>query len=328
MRKLLAGLAIVMSLIGSSATAVTAQDASPAASPMSATCEAPELPPGTPTPMEEMVPEGTPAGEMAGMEMGTPETVEAIAEIAEQATPEMAAAQEGAPADEATAERVIAAAENLIACLSSGDYLGFAALSTPNYLLSEFGTSNPYDLPVYMQGFPGVEGRTATDVQTHADGRVSADLTTVIGGTQVDRFRAYFVEEDGTLLLDEEQTLPVEGAEVTVEVTMLDFAFDLSQDTVPADALVAFTLPNEGQYPHEFAVVRLPEGVTVEQVLADPALEEQIQFIGGVYAEPGDVAYFGLEGLEPGTYTAVCFVDVPEGIPHVMRGMVAEFAAE
>jgi uncharacterized cupredoxin-like copper-binding protein len=331
MRQLVLVFAMVLGLVATSVTPVAAQDASPAASPMTATCEAPELPPGTPTPMEEMAPEGTPAGDMVGMEVSTPEAVEeaeAIAEIAEQATPEPTATQAGEPADQATAERAIAAAENLIACLSAGDYLGFAALSTENYLLTEFGTSNPYDLPVFMEGFPPIEGPAATDAQIHADGRVSVDVTTVIGGTQVDRFRAYFVEEDGTLLLDEEQTLPVEGAEVTVEVTMLDFAFDLSQDTVPAGALVSFTLPNEGQYPHEFAVVRLPEGITVEQVLEDPALEEQIQFIGGAFSEPGDVGYFGLEGLEPGTYTAVCFVDVPDGVPHVMRGMAAEFTVE
>jgi uncharacterized cupredoxin-like copper-binding protein len=109
---------------------------------------------------------------------------------------------------------------------------------------------------------------------------------------------------------------------------MLDFAFDLSQDTVPAGALIAFTLANEGQYPHEFAVVRLPEGVTVEQILSDPSLEDQIQFIGGAFAEPGDTAYLGLENLEPGIYTAVCFVDIPDGIPHVMRGMIAEFTVE
>jgi plastocyanin len=331
MRQLILVFAMASGLVAASVSTVAAQDASPAASPMTAICEAPGLPPGTPTPMEEIAPEGTPAGDMASLEMGTPEAVEeveAIAEMAEQATPEMAAPLEGEMADEATAERVIAAAENLITCLSSGDYLGFAALSTPNYLLTEFGTSNPYDLPLYMEGFPSIEGRAATDAQTHADGRVSVDLTTVIGGTQVDRFRAYFVEENGTLLLDEEQTLPVEGADVTIEATMIDFAFDLSQDTVPADTLVAFTLPNEGQYPHELAIVRLPEGITVEQVLADPALEDQVQFIGGAYAEPGETGHFALEGLEPGTYTAVCFVDVPDGIPHVMRGMVAELTVE
>ena len=91
MRQLVLVFAVVLGLAATSLTPVAAQDASPAASPMTATCEAPELPPGTPTPMEEMVPAGTPAGDMAGMDMGTPEAVEeaeAIAEIAEQATPE------------------------------------------------------------------------------------------------------------------------------------------------------------------------------------------------------------------------------------------------
>jgi hypothetical protein len=27
-------------------------------------------------------------------------------------------------------------------------------------------------------------------------------------------------------------------------------------------------------------------------------------------------------------YTAVCFIDIPEGIPHVMRGMIVEFSVE
>ena len=102
----------------------------------------------------------------------------------------------------------------------------------------------------------------------------------------------------------------------------------MSQNTAPAGALVAFTLSNPGQYPHELGVVRLPEGVSVEQALADPSLEAQVQFVGGAYAEPGDTGYFGLHNLEPGTYTAVCFVDVPEGVPHVMRGMVPEFTVE
>jgi len=305
-----------------------AQDAFPSATPTAGPCEAPELPPGTPTSMDE----GTPAADdTAGMEMGTPESIEEaeeLAEIAEQATPERAATPAGTPADQATAERAIAAVGNVVNCLNAGEALAFAALVTPNYLLSEFGTANPYDLPAFLEGLPSQELRSAGDVQTHADGRVSVDLTIVLGGTQVDRFRAYFVERGDFLLVDEEQSLPVEGADATVEVAMLDFAFELSQDTVPADALVAFTVPNRGQYPHEFAVVRLPEGLTVEQVLADPALEEQVQFLGGVYAEPGQVAYFGLDGLEPGLYTAVCFVDLPGGIPHVMRGMVAEFTAQ
>jgi plastocyanin len=232
------------------------------------------------------------------------------------------------PDDTATADQVIAAAENIVACLNAGNFLGFAALVTPDYLLTSFGTFNPYDVPVFLEGFPPQELRSVGEAETHEDGRVSVVLTTVLGGTQVDRFRAYFVPTGGPLLLDEEEPLRIVGADATVDVAMEDFAFNLSRESVPAGAFVSFTIGNNGQYPHEFAVVRLPEGVTVDQVLADPALEEQVRFIGGVFAEPGEIAYLGLEGLEPGVYTVVCFVDEPEGVPHVVRGMVAEFVAE
>lgn len=36
----------------------------------------------------------------------------------------------------------------------------------------------------------------------------------------------------------------------------------------------------------------------------------------------------GLIHLEPGAYTAVCFVDIPDGILHDMRGIIAEFTVE
>lgn len=296
----------------------TAQEASPSA----AVCDAPDLPPGTPTPMEEIGSKGTPTDVMADMEMSSPE---ALAEIAEVASPVLEPMVEGTPADQITTDRVTAAVENIIGCLNAGDGLGFAALITSNYLMTSFGTTNPYDLALFLEGFPPQELQAVENVQVHDDGRVSADVTTVLAGTQVDRFRAFFIEEGDYLLLDEEPTLPLEGADVEVQVTMLDYAFEMSQTSVPADSLVSFELINAGVYPHEFAVVQLPEGVTVEQVLEDPSLEDQIQFIGGAFADPGETSHLGLQGLAPGTYTAVCFVDVPEGVPHVMRGMVMEF---
>ncbi len=284
------------------------------ASPVSAECDAPPLPPGTPTTLEEMA---SPAA--APSSAATPAT--------SVSTPAVEPA--GTPADAAATERVTSAAENLIGCLSTGNALGFAALVTPTYLLTEFEITNPYDMEYVFEGFPTFELLAADDVQTHDDGRSSIVLTTLVGGTQVDRFRAYFVEGDGgALLLDQEVTLPVVGADVAVDVTLLDYSFELSQDTIPAGALVSFTISNEGQYPHEFAVVRLPEGVTVDDAMADPALAEAIVFIGGAYAEAGAVTHVALTNLEPGNYTVVCFVDVPEGVPHVARGMVAELTVE
>lgn len=302
---------IALALAGGLPLAGVAQEASPAA----ADCEAPALPPGTPTSMEALA---SPPADDGSMDMGaTPESA-----------PEDAGEPVGSPADAETAAGLTAAVENLIGCLSAGDALGFAALVTPNYLMTEYEMTNPYDMVYVFEDMPTFELTAAENPQTHEDGRTSIEVTTVVGGSQIDRFRAYFVDgEQGYLLLDEEMSLPV-TADTSIEVTMVDYSFEMSQTTVPADTSLAFTIENAGQYPHEFVVVQLPEGVTVEDALADPALAESVVFLGGAFAMPGDVAYMGLNGLAPGTYTVVCFVDVPEGIPHVMRGMVAELTVE
>lgn len=307
---------IVLSL---SPLAVSAQEASPDASPVAADCVAPSLPPGTPTPMEALMPEASPMPDMA-----TPADESAAPEDGGPSSEPLA----GEPADEATTARVTATVENIIACLNAGDGMAFAALVTPGYLTYSFGITNPYDMIYVMEGFPGVELIAVENVLVHDGGRYSAEVTQSFGGTQVDRFQAIFVEDGEQVLLDEEISLPVEGADVTIEVSMVDFAFEMSETRVPADAMVAFNVTNNGEYPHEFVIVRLPEGMTLEQALDDPAAEESVQFLAGVFAEPGDSAFFALQGLEPGTYTVVCFVDVPDGIPHVMRGMVAELVVE
>ncbi len=302
-------LAVAVMLAVGTPVAAHAQEASP----VSAACEAPALPPGTPTALDAM----------ASPEAGAPS--EASPEIGD---PVPAAEPAGTAADAATDDRVTSAAANIVGCLSSGDALGFAALVTPNYLMTEYGITNPYDMEYVFEGMPTFELLSAENAQTHADGRISIEVTTVIGGSQVDRFRAYFVEGDqGVLLLDEEVSLPV-SADTSVEVTMVDYSFEMSETTVPAETPLAFTIENAGQYPHEFVVVQLPEGVSVEDALADPALGESVVFLAGAFAEPGGVTYLGMTGLEPGTYTVVCFVDTPEGIPHVMRGMVAELTVE
>lgn len=314
-------LLVVLIVLSLSPLAVSAQESSPDASPAAADCVAPNLPPGTPTPMEELMAEATPEGDVATPMDHAGATPPAVADSPSEPLA-------GEPADDATTERVMATVENIIACLNAGDGLAFAALVTPGYLEYSFGITNPYDMVYVMEGFPGVTLISAENVLVHEDGRYSVEVTQGFADTQVDRFQAIFVEEDGQLLLDEEISLPVEGADVTIDVSMVDFAFEMSETTVPAEAMVAFNVANDGQYPHEFAIVRLPEGMTVEQVLDDPEAGENVEFIGGVFAEPGDSAYFALQGLEPGTYTVVCFVDVPEGIPHVMRGMVAELVVE
>ena len=298
------------------APTAVAQDASPGASPVAGDCVAPEIPAGTPTPMEE---EASPA-------VGDPleATPEGAVEIVPEGSPEIPS---GEPALDDVVAAVEAAVENAINCLGVGDYLAFASLHTPAGLLEECDTTNVYDGPACFGDIPPITNSVVSDVRDHEDGRVSADLVLRFGSFLIHERQFFVVGDDGTYLLDLSPDLPVdvpEGATV-VDGELADYAFVLDQTSAPAGD-IAFDVTNTGEYPHEIVVLQLPEGVTVEALLGDESLFAQVQFLGFTFAEPGQTASsLVLVDVAPGTYTLVCFVDVPEGIPHVMRGMVLEF---
>ncbi len=298
------------------APTITAQDASPQASPVTGECVTPEIPPGTPSPMEaEASPavgdalEATPEGEV---------------EIVPEASPEVPV---GEPAPDDVVTDVEAAIDNAVNCLSAGDYLAFAALHSPDGLMDECGTTNIYDGPLCFEGIPPITSVEVSDVQVHEDGRFSADLVLQFGSFVIHERQFFVVADDGTYLLDLSPDLPVdvpEGATV-IDGELADFEFILDQTSAPAGD-IAFNVTNTGTYPHEMVMFQLPEGVTVEALLEDESLFAQVQFFGFTFAEPGQSANpLVLVDMQPGTYTLVCFVDVPEGVPHVMRGMILEF---
>jgi hypothetical protein len=261
---------------------------------------------------------------------------EASPEAGMEATP----AEEGPPPSEASPEipagepepdDVTAAAEaavqNFVSCYNAGLYVEFAALHTPDELMAECGTTNVYDGPACFGGTPPVSNVVVSDVQVHDDGRVSADVT-YQNGSFVSHERFFFVEgDDGMYLVDITPELPVEvpaGATV-IDGEMADYEFILSQNSAPAGD-IAFNLTNTGEYPHEMVVFQLPEGVTIEALFEDESVFEQVQFFGFTFAEPGQTALpLVMVDMQPGIYTMICFVDVPEGVPHVMRGMILEF---
>ncbi len=249
----------------------------------------------------------------------------------EEAAPPPAAASPEIPVGEPAPADVVAAVEatvqNGINCLNAGDYVAFAALFTPDALMDECGTTNVYDGPMCFGGGSPVTHSEVSDVQVHADGRVSADLILQFGSFLTHERQFFVVAADGTYLLDLSPDLPVaipQGATI-VDGELTDFAFVLRQNNAPAGD-VAFTLTNTGQFPHEMVVLRLPAGMTVDTLFEDESNFAQVEFIGFTFAGPGQVADpLVLVDLEPGTYTLVCFVDQPDGIPHAMRGMVTEF---
>ena len=112
-----------------------------------------------------------------------------------------------------------------------------------------------------------------------------------------------------------------------IRFTATDFAFE-GPATVEA-GLVTVILDNQAETWHHVQLVRLPEGMTVEDFGAGMAQMQPgsppppwLEAAGGVnLPPPGELGRTTLH-LEAGEYAVVCFVDTPDRIPHVMKGMI------
>lgn len=318
--RVLAGGLVAALAFGYASLGVTAQDASPAASPVAGDCVAPDLPPGSPTPMEEGSPE-------AEMDMASP--------VAE-ASPTDGEAEEapvGTPAEGAEGEEITGAVENLINCVNGGNYEGAVALLTADFLLSEFGLTNPYDAIEALEGFTFADV-TIDKPQTYEDGSVGADVQYQASEYQIAKERWVLVDEDGTWKLD---GYTYEEPEFDGDVSVIGVLLGENEDgtyymtpNAPSETEgVGLMLHgvNEGVEPHEIVAFGLPEGMDPMVLLDEEASEEtfaDVVFYGQISLEPGEQGDMLLVGLPVGVMTLVCFIPGPDGEPHAMNGMVAE----
>jgi hypothetical protein len=88
---------------------------------------------------------------------------------------------------------------------------------------------------------------------------------------------------------------------------------------------------NIGREPHHTQFFRLNTGVTIEQVMAalaqpDPGPLFQLVSVDGgpSVADPNGSSEVTLD-LKEGQYVAVCFVESPDQVPHLAKGMVRPF---
>jgi len=311
-------LLVVLLTFALAAPAVAAQDASPAASPVAGPCNAPELPPGTPTTLEAS-PEG------------------AASPSAEEAPPEDEAPPPppvGTPADAATGDAAEAAILNLFSCINAGDYLAAGALLTNSFIQNFIEVPTVYDVPATFGDVRPVVVSSTSNPQTYEGGGSSIDVvyTGLFSGPgQISGSRWSFVEEEGVLKLDGFEDIPLpEGAlpgATVIEVQMVDFAFALSEYTVPANTPIIFRATNNSAAgsPHVNVILTYPEGTSAEGLIEGEAdIESSTGFFGATFLEPGQSGDIGLTGLEPGTYFLVCDVETEDGTPHFELGMVAQ----
>ena len=120
-----------------------------------------------------------------------------------------------------------------------------------------------------------------------------------------------------------------EGTEI-VEVEMIEFAFvgDLTSEAVQSGDF-AFRFVNNGEQAHMAELVALPAEGTLEELLSDESFQPEPIFVKFGYG-PGEQSDVALpETLAPGRYGLICFLpdttEGPEGTPHALKGMVAEF---
>jgi plastocyanin len=139
-------------------------------------------------------------------------------------------------------------------------------------------------------------------------------------------------------------TSPPTGEGVTV--TGVEYAYQGVPDGAKAGTLVTFV--NGGKEVHEIVAIRRNEGVTttLDELLAMPEEESNklVSFLGVAVASPGETAPEKITLDKPGDYILICFIPVgttelpslapdatpnesllPDGPPHFIQGMVAEF---
>ena len=110
----------------------------------------------------------------------------------------------------------------------------------------------------------------------------------------------------------------------TATIYAKDYAFE-SPDSISA-GLTNFHLVNEGQTLHHVQLVRLDSGKTAADLQAamknpGPPPAWAVSVGGPNAPDPGSTSDAAVD-LKEGNYVVLCFVDIPEHVPHFAKGMV------
>jgi hypothetical protein len=125
--------------------------------------------------------------------------------------------------------------------------------------------------------------------------------------------------------VDTTATAPAAAASPNmVTFTAREFSFE-GPDSIPA-GLTMFHLNSAGQELHHVQLIKLEEGKTYDDFIASTKVQGPppawaVPYGGVNPPVPGGMA-IATQVMEPGNYAVVCFVDTPDKVPHIAKGMM------
>src|SRR5262249_239277 len=129
------------------------------------------------------------------------------------------------------------------------------------------------------------------------------------------------------------QLTPTSSSSIpAVTITAVDYGY-LMPETITLQArLVHVPLVNNGTQPDQAQVARLNPGVTRAQVLDELVTKRDLAaafalftFMGGPDTISPGYGQETILSLSAGSYVLLCFVEGPDGIPHIDKGMIHFF---
>ena len=114
-----------------------------------------------------------------------------------------------------------------------------------------------------------------------------------------------------------------------VKIGMAEYSYSDAPQTV-VGGLVTVTATNNGAEEHQATVLRLNDGVTLQQALGDFAADPNkgfadIKLFGGPNSVSPGASATSTADLPAGNYAFVCLIPGSDGIPHAAKGMIAPF---
>ncbi len=301
--KFAASAAMAGALALSSSAAITAQDATPAGTPIGpegASCVAPLLV-ALPTPAG--TPEATPVGEVAVATPATP--LPALPELPEGTVVE----------DEVVIGEATAAIENLYACFNLDDGEAVVALFTPSGLNSAYGAGSRMMVAEQVSALARVATASNlefSEVVDLGDGRLAVSYQVAIG-QQIFSFTDVLVEADGIWKIDQrrenvpETDLDTTTAAVGTSVDDGTLIFDITPNPIMNQPAVNLQLANEGEQSHYLMLFQVPEAFDGSTLLEPDLsnLPEGVTLVSVGTVDPGEFSDTLFEGLDEGSYVIV-----------------------